>query len=93
MGKTALFAAVLETLVCTVLLHFNRDMPVIDWPTFVAHGEHLLDNRLDYKQILGPMGYAMYPAGHVWIYAGLSYLKINYSYHYSRILMAVLHIL
>ena len=93
MGKTAIFAAILETLVCTVLFYFNRDMPVIDWSTFVAHGEHLLDNTYDYKKMTGPMGMAMYPAGHLWTYAGLSFLKINYSYHYSRIFMGVLHIL
>jgi hypothetical protein len=62
-----------------------------DWPSYVEQGEFILEGNYDYSKIRGSNGFVYYPAGHLYFYALLSILKINYSIFGSMLFMAALH--
>jgi hypothetical protein len=72
-------------------IYFNQEEFLNDWPSYVEQAEYFLEGEFDYSKIRGSNGYVYYPAGHLYFYALLSVLGINYSIIGSMLFMAFLH--
>ena len=92
MGKLAILSCLIDLFFTLVMLVYFKDNAQIDWSSFVAQGEAVLDGIFDYSKINGPMGPIAYLPGHAYLYAALSYFKISATITASKVAWTVIHV-
>lgn len=56
MGKLPLLFSFADAIISLSFVFYFKDNPEIDWRSYVAQGDHVLDGETSYSRIWGPEG-------------------------------------